>query len=73
MSQNSEIRIPETRKKSEIRKRKSAAPFGKQSVKSEDAGIENFGLQSSDFFRISDFEPRISAESTSLKQFNSEF
>jgi len=64
MKTKSEFRIAEARKKAESRK---------QARQSEVAEAETFGLQSSDFFRTSDFGFRISSESNSLKQFNSEF
>lgn len=70
MKAKSETRIPEARKKSESRKQ-TLASFSIQQNKS--AEPETFGLQSSDFFRISDFGRRISSDSPSLKQFNSEF
>jgi len=73
MKPNSEIRNSEARKKPELRKSKSAVCSGNQTLQSPGAETENFGVQSSDFFRISDFALQISAESTSLKQFNSEF
>jgi hypothetical protein len=63
----------EGRKKSESRKSKSAVGSGTQSLQCDAVEVENFGVQSSDFFRISDLGIRISSESPSLKQFNSEF
>jgi len=73
MKPKSEIRNSEARKKPEIRKSKTAVGPGMQTLQSHGTETENFGFQSADFFRISSFELRISAESTSLKQFNSEF
>lgn len=73
MKPKSEIRILEARNKSEIRKRKSAAQSEEQTLQSEGTDGETSWLQSSDFFRNLDLALRISAESTSLKQFNSEF
>jgi hypothetical protein len=57
-------------KKSASRKQKSASTPFKPTPPSEDL---TFGVQSSDFFRISEFGLRISADSPSLTQFNSEF
>jgi hypothetical protein len=73
MKTKSEIRIAEARKKAENRKQKSASFSAGQTLHDEEAGTETFGLQSSDFFRTSDFGLRISSDSPSLKQFNSEF
>jgi len=73
MNAKSEIRISETRKKTEIRAQKSASFSVAQTLQSESVEVENFGVQSSDFFRISNFELRISSDSPPLKQFNSEF
>jgi len=73
MKAKSEFQIPEARKKSQSRKQKSASFSVHQTLQSEDSGTEIFGLQSSDFFRMSDFGRRISSDSPSLKQFNSEF
>jgi len=57
-------------KKSASRKQKSASTSVKPTPLSEDL---TFGVQSSDFFRLSDFGLRISSDSSSLTQFNSEF
>jgi hypothetical protein len=73
MKTKSEIRISEARKKTESRKQKSALFSVAQTLQGESAEAENFGVQSSDFFRTSDFGLRISSDSPSLKQFNSEF
>jgi hypothetical protein len=73
MKTKSESRIAEPRKKTESRKQKSAAFSSGQMLQSEEAGTETFGLQSSDFFRTSELGLRISSDSPSLKQFNSEF
>ena len=73
MKSKSEIQIFDARKKSEIRKRKSEAPSEDQTLPGEGNGSEIAWLQSSDFFRKSDFGVRIFEESPSLKQFNSEF
>jgi hypothetical protein len=59
--------------KAKIQKRKSAAHSKGQTLQSEIAGTETSWMQSSDFFRISNVAFRISSESASLKQFNSEF
>jgi hypothetical protein len=60
----------QTQKKSASRKQKSALTSFKLAPQSEDL---TFGVQSSDFFRSSDFALRISADHSSLTQFNSEF
>jgi hypothetical protein len=73
MNAKSETKISEARKKVESRKQKSASFSVRQTLPNEEAGMETLGLQSSDFFRVSHPELQISAESTSLKQFNSEF
>jgi hypothetical protein len=73
MKTKSEARIAEARKKTESRKQKSASFSIKQPIQSEGAEVENLGVQSSDFFRISEFGLRISSDSPSLTQFNSEF
>src|SRR5262249_41511572 len=59
--------------KAQIKKQKSAVNSGEQTLSTEAATPEISWLQSSDFFRISNFALRISAESTPLKEFNSEF
>jgi hypothetical protein len=71
MKSKSEIKILEARKKSGARKQKSAAPSETQTAQSEETAGETVWLLSADFFR--DFEPQTPEESTSLKQFNSEF
>jgi len=74
MKTKSEIRITEVRNKSESRKQKSASFSVGQTLQGESAEVENFGVQSSDFFRTSAFGLRISSsDSSSLKHFNSEF
>jgi len=73
MKTKSESRIAEARKKTESRKQKSASFAFPQTLQTELSEAEAFGLQSSDFFRTSDFGSRISSDSPSLKQFNSEF
>jgi len=73
MSLKSENRSIEARKKSESRKQKSASSSVRPVLQSEAAEMETFGLQSSDFFRHLGLAPRVSDESTPLKQFNSEF
>jgi hypothetical protein len=73
MKSKSEIQNLEARKKSDNRKRKPAAPSPTQTTQSEDTASETVWLLSADFFRNADLEPQSSEESTSLKQFNSEF
>jgi hypothetical protein len=73
MKTKSESRISEIRKKPANRKQNSVSSPIKQPLQNESVEMENFGFQSSDFFRISDFGLRISSDSPSLKQFNSEF
>jgi|GEM_PF-6472946 len=70
MKTKSEIRIAEARKKVESRKQKSASSSFQTPLPAETVTL---GLQSSDFFRLSDFGLRISSDLSSLKQFNSEF
>ena len=72
MKTKSEIRIAEARKKAESRKEKSDSFSIQPASRKEGTEVADFGLQSSDFFRISVFGPRIS-ESNSVTQFNSEF
>jgi len=58
--------------KAQIKKQKTAVHSEKPTLP-ETAAAETSWLQSSDFFRISNLALRISAESTPLKEFNSEF
>jgi hypothetical protein len=73
MNLKSEIRNPAARTKPAIRKLKPAVSSAQQAIPNEGVEPENFGVQSSDFFRSSPFEPRISGESTLPNHFNSEF
>jgi len=59
--------------KSEFKKKNPAPHSNKQTLQDECVDTEFSWVESADFFRISDLEPKTSTESTSLNQFNSEF